>query len=119
MSAAHALVGQVAIALAIGAAVWSVGLLVTRRTPGTLYLVNLLWVFLAVAVAALMGAGTLVSGSPLHDPLHLVYGLLALGILPGTMLFASGRDARGRTIVGAVGAIVLLILLARLFQTGG
>ncbi len=118
MSQAHALVGQVAIVLGLVAVVWSIGLIVTRREPGRLFLGNLVWVFLAVAVAAALGAATIVSGVPLRDGLHLVYGVLALGVLPGAMLIASGRLGRQRSIVAAGSAVVLVILLARLFQTG-
>ena len=118
MSQAHALVGQVAIVLGLIAAAWAVALVATRRAPGSLFLGNLVWVFLAIVVAAALGLATFASGGPLHDPLHVVYGLLALGSLPGTMLIASGRSARQRAIVAAVGTVVLVILLARLFQTG-
>ena len=118
MSQAHALVGQVAIALGLVAAAWSIGQVATRRAPGSLFLGNLIWVFLAVAAAAALGVATLVSGGPLRDGLHVVYGVLAVGVLPGAMLIASGRAGRQRSIVAAVGMIVLVILLARLLQTG-
>lgn len=118
MSQAHALVGQVAIVLGLVAAAWSIALVATRRVPGSLFLGNLVWVFLAVVVAAALGVGTIVSGVPLRDGLHVVYGVLALGVLPGAMVVASGRPARQRAIVAAVSTIVLVILLARLFQTG-
>lgn len=118
MSQAHALVGQLAIVLGLVAAVWSIALVATRRAPGSLFLGNLVWVFLAVAVAVALGTATFVSGVPLRDGLHVVYGVLALGVLPGAMLIASGRPGRQRSIVAAVSAVVLVILLARLFQTG-
>lgn len=118
MSQAHTLVGQVAVVLGLIAAVWAIALVATRRAPGTFFLGNLVWVFLAIVVAAVLGLATFVAGGPLHDPLHVVYGLLALGILPGTMLIASGRSARQRAIVAAVSTVVLVILLARLIQTG-
>ena len=58
MSEAHALVGQVAIVLGLVAVVWAIALIVMRREPGPLFLANLVWVFLAVAVAAALGAAT-------------------------------------------------------------
>ncbi|GAC1662747.1 MAG: hypothetical protein NVS9B8_00530 [Candidatus Limnocylindrales bacterium] len=118
MREAHGFVGQVAIVLGLVAAGWSIALVVTRRTPGSLFLANFVWVFLAVAVAAALGAATLVSGAPLRDGLHVVYAVLALGVLPGAMVIASGRPGRQRSIVAAASAVVLLILLARLVQTG-
>lgn len=118
MSGAHALVGQVAILLGLAAAVWSVALVITRRTPGTFFLGGVLWLFAAIALAAALGVAMVVSGRQPADGLHVVYGILTLGVLPGAALIASGRNARDRTIVAAVGAIVVVILLARLFQTG-
>lgn len=104
--------------LGLVAVVWSTALIVTRRAPGPLFLGNLVWVFLAVAVAAALGGATIASGVPLRDGLHVVYGVLALGVLPGAMLIASGRPGRQRSIVAAVSTVVLVILLARLVQTG-
>lgn len=118
MIEAHALVGQVTIVLGLVAVVWSVALIVSRREPGPLFLGNLVWVFLAVAVAAVFGAATLASGAPLRDGLHVVYGVLALGVMPGAMFIASGRPGRQRSFVAAVSAVVLVILLGRLLQTG-
>ena len=118
MSQAHGLVGQIAIVLGLIAAVWSIALLLTRRASGPLFMGNLVSVFLAVAVAAILGIGTFVSGAPLRDGLHVVYGALALGVLPAVALIATGRDARQQAVVIAIGAIVLAILLGRLLQTG-
>lgn len=118
MNEAHALVGQVAILLGLAAAVWSVALVTTRRTPGTFFLGGVLWLFAAIALAAALGVVMVVSGRQLADGLHVVYGILALAVLPSAALIASGRPARERSIVVVVGAIVLVILLARLFQTG-
>jgi hypothetical protein len=118
VSEAHAVVARVAIVLGVVAAVWSIALVATRRPPAQLFLGNLVWVFLLVVVAAGLGAATLVSGGPLHDPLHVIYGALAAGTLPGAILIAAGRPGRQRSIVAAVASIVLLILLFRLLQTG-
>lgn len=118
MSQAHAFVGQIAIVLGLVAAAWSIALVATRRAPGSLFMANLVWVFLAVAIAAALGTATIATGAPLRDGLHVVYGVLALGVLPGAILVASGRPARQRSIIAAVSAIVLVILLARLVQTG-
>ncbi len=118
MSQAHALLGQLAVVLAIIAAVWSIVLAITRRPAGSLFLGNLVWVEIAVVIAAMLGAATAVSGAPPRDGLHLVYGALALALLPGAALIAAGRPAAQRPIVVAVASIVLVILLFRLVQTG-
>ena len=118
MRDAHAFVGQVAIVLAAIAAVWSVALALTRRPTGTLFLGNVVWVGLAVVVAAVLGAGTAILVGPPGDALHIVYGVLAVGLLPGAVAVAAGRPAEQRPVVAAVASIVLVILLFRLVQTG-
>lgn len=118
MSQAHALVGQVAVALALIAAAWSIVLAITRRPSGSLFLGNLVWVAIAVVIAAALGAVTAIVTGPPRDGLHIVYGALALGTLPGAAIVASGRPARQQSIVAAVAATILVILLLRLVQTG-
>lgn len=118
MSEAHALVGQIAIVLGLLAALGSVGLVIARRTPGTVYLGGIVWVFGATALAAILGALVLISGRTPNDGLHILYGVLALAVLPGTAIIASGREGRQQAIIAAIGTIVLAILLARLLQTG-
>lgn len=119
MGEAHALVGQLAVVLAIIATTWSVALAATRRGPGALFLGSLLWLVVVVVVAAILGAATAVAVAPPHDPLHIVYGVFGIAVLPGAVLVAAGRPARRQSIVAAVGTIVLVILLFRLVQTGG
>ncbi len=50
--------------------------------------------------------------------LHVVYGALAVGLVPGAAIVAGGRTRPRQTIVWAVAGIVLVILILRLFQTG-
>jgi hypothetical protein len=118
VSQAHAVVGQLAVVLALVATVWSIGLAITRRPLGSLFVGNLVWVAIAVGAAAALGAATLVVAEPPRDALHLVYGVLALATLPGAALVAAGRPARQQSIVAAVAATILVILLLRLVQTG-
>lgn len=118
MSQAHALVGQLAVVLALIAAVWSIVLVTTRRPAGSLFLGNLVWVGIAVVIAAALGGATALVVGPPRDALHVIYGVLALGTLPGAAIVGTGRPARQQSIVAAVAATVLVILLLRLVQTG-
>jgi hypothetical protein len=118
MSQAHALVGQIAIVLAVIAAGWSIVLAITRRPVGSLFLGNVVWVGLAVVLAAVLGAAAAVLVAPPGDALHLVYGALALALLPSAVLIASNRPVDQRPVVAAVASVVLVILLFRLLQTG-
>lgn len=118
VSQAHMLVGQLAVVLGLIAAAWSIALALARRQGGPLFLGFLIWVVGAVALASLLGVATAVSVAPPRDGLHLVYGVLALAVLPGAALTAVGRPARRQSVVAAVAMIVLVILLFRLIETG-
>lgn len=118
MKDAHALLGQLAIVLGIVGAIWAIAAAVARRQTGPLFVASLVWVVIVVALAALLGIATAVSDGPPKDALHIVYGVLALAVLPGAALLASGRPARQQATYAAVAMTVLLILLFRLFQTG-
>lgn len=90
-----------------------------RRAPGPFFGGGALWAGLIVALAGLAGIAVALGEGPPRDPLHIVYGILAVGAVPGTAIVASGRVGRGRAVAWAIGGIVLLILVMRLFQTGG
>lgn len=118
MADLHVLLAQLSLALVLLSAGWAAVLLVRAAPGGRFFVVNLGWTVGAVAVAAVVGLLLLVTGSAPADPLHLVYGALALVALPGAALVAAGRPVRQQAIVLCVGAVVLLILVVRLFQTG-
>ncbi|HEX2756545.1 MAG TPA: hypothetical protein VHM48_13845 [Candidatus Limnocylindrales bacterium] len=118
MSGAHAVVGQVAVILTMIATIWAIAMAITHRPLGSLFLGNLVWVAIAVVIAAALGAVTALAEGPPRDVLHVVYGVLALGTLPGAAIVATGRSVRQQAIVAAVAATILVILLFRLVQTG-
>jgi hypothetical protein len=119
VSQAHALVGLLGLVLGIVAVIWSAGLLVLRRPPGSLFLGSLVWLVAVISLAAVLGAATALASGPPSDLLHIVYGVLALGVVPGAAFVASGRPERQQVIVATVAAVILAILLFRLLQTGG
>ena len=100
-------------------AVWSVGLVVARRAPGPLFRVNLIWVEVVVAAAAAVGGLFLLTGGGPQDALHTLYGVLAVAALPIAASYAGGRSDRQAAVTWLIATIVLLILVLRLFQTGG
>jgi len=114
----HRLLGQLVLVLAVLSAAWSAVLVGRARRGGQLFVVNLGWTVAAAVLAALVGGLLLISGPGPSDPLHLLYGALAVAALPGAALVAAGRPARERAIVVLIGTIVLLIVVLRLFQTG-
>jgi len=71
-----------------------------------------------VIIAAAGGLGLLLGGSGPRESLHFVYALLAAAALPVADSLARNAKPRRRAIVTAVAALVALVLIARLFQTG-
>lgn len=69
-----------------------------------------------VAVGIASGLVVLLTGGRPDDPLHLVYAVAALLVLPVARFW--GRLERHRTAVLGVGGVLLAALVLRLFQTG-
>lgn len=90
-----------------------------RRAAGSFFVAGLVWTGLLVGVAAALGVGVAISDHAPRDLLHLVYGVLAVGLLPGAAIVAGGRTGLRQTVVWAIAGLVLVILVLRLFQTGG
>jgi hypothetical protein len=115
----HRLAAELVLVLAVVAVVSSVVGLATHRPASRLLVVQLAWVGSLSTVAAVLGLAVLAGGPGPQDPLHLVYGALAVGAMPVAAMFGAGRPERQQLIVSLIAGIVLLILVLRLFQTGG
>jgi hypothetical protein len=115
----HGLAAQVALVLALVMAGSATVLALTRRGLGSFFIAGTLWAGLVVGAAAVLGIGVAITDHVPRDPLHIVYGALAVGVVPGAALLASGRTDARRAVVWAIAGIVLTILVMRLFQTGG
>ena len=94
-------------------------LALTRRPAGSFFVAGALWTGLVVGLAAVLGVGAAIADHAPHDLLHIVYGVLAVGVMPGAAIVAGGRTGPRQTVVWAIAGIVLVILILRLFQTGG
>jgi peptidoglycan/LPS O-acetylase OafA/YrhL len=73
----------------------------------------------AVALAVLAGLGVWVSQGAPTDPLHLVYGALALIVLPVARYLGRVGSIRRRSGSVAVGCLVMAGVLYRLWTTAG
>ena len=69
-----------------------------------------------VAIGAATGLVILLGGGAPADPLHLLYGALALLILPVVRFW--DRLAGRRALAIGIGGVILSLLVLRLFQTG-
>ncbi len=120
MAEVHAFLARIALVLVLVTAAWAGWLLASRRPMRPAIVGGLIWVVGLLVLTSLLGAVTAVTAHPPKDVLHLVYGALALSVLP--IAWAAGRsrsDPRRVVIVLAVACVVQLILVVRLFQTGG
>lgn len=96
------------VVVAIGAA---------RRQPVRFATDRTILVALAlVGVGIVSGLVMLLTGGRPNDPLHLLYALVALLVLPVARFW--GGLERHRTLVLGVGGMLLAALVLRLFQTG-
>jgi hypothetical protein len=73
---------------------------------------------LALGLTSAGGLGLLVGGAAVHEQLHFLYALLALGIVPVASSLTRRASPRRQGIATVLGAIVALVVIARLFQTG-
>lgn len=73
---------------------------------------------LVVVVAGAGGLGLFVGGARPAEPLHFVYAIVALGILPLADSLSRRTQPRARGIATVAGALVALIVIFRLFETG-
>jgi len=75
-------------------------------------------VVLILIIASAGGLGLLVAGSGPREPLHFLYAVLAVGCIPVADSLLRNASPRRRALVTAVAALVALVLIGRLFQTG-
>lgn len=75
-------------------------------------------VLLVLLVTSAGGLGVVAGGGGPANSLHYVYTVVALALLPLASTFTRGRSARVRAGATVVAAIVALVVVLRLFQTG-
>ena len=72
----------------------------------------------AIGVTAAGGLGILLAGGSPRELLHVVYAVLALGILPVMGRASTRWEPRRRALTTLLAAIVTLVALLRLAATG-
>lgn len=95
------------------------GLRAWRQTPpgnSAAMLVVILLIVLFVTVAG--GFGLLIGGGHPAEQLHFVYAVVAFGVMPIADTLARGSTPRRRGLASVIGALVSLVVVARLFGTG-
>lgn len=75
-------------------------------------------VLIVLVITSAGGLGMLIGGSSPAEALHLLYGILALGSLPVAQSLSRNGSPRRQASMTLVAALVVIVLIARLFQTG-
>lgn len=93
---------------------------VIRKTPaGNAAWRTLVAVLISAGVTALAGVALLISGEHPKEWLHLLYAALAFGLIPlADNASISLPSNRTRGVYRAVGGLLCLVILSRLFVTG-
>jgi hypothetical protein len=76
----------------------------------------ILLVMLVIAIAG--GLGLLIGGARPQELLHFVYAIVVLSALPVAGTLTKEASPRSRGVAGVIGALVALVVVARLFGTG-
>lgn len=89
-----------------------------RRPPTTLSERLEQVLLIALVVAAAGGLGVVVGGGQPEGSLHYLYSVIALAVVPMASFTTRAMKPRTRAAASLVAAVVALIVIARLFQTG-
>jgi hypothetical protein len=92
--------------------------LVVARPPGRLAAVGSGTVTILLGMTSAGGLALLLGGRRPSEWLHLVYALLALVLIPFADSLMSQASPRRRALARLLGALVALVVTARLFATG-
>jgi hypothetical protein len=92
--------------------------LVSARPPGRLAAAGSGAVAILVGMAAAGGLALLLGGHRPTERLHLVYALLALGLVPLADSLTAQASPRRRALARLLGALVAVGVIMRLFATG-
>lgn len=88
------------------------------QSPGPRVLLLGRAMILVLVVTSAGGFGLLLAGGGPHEPLHLLYAILAVGALPVADSLSRAASPRRRAIITLLAAAVLFVLILRLIQTG-
>ena len=113
----HRILGYVAIVAVAGGIGWALAATRTAALGGRRFERFQVFVVALLIVASISGLGRLTSGTQPKEGLHLVYGAIAIALLPLARSFVPAADRRSG--IAALAAFVILgFVLYRLFATG-
>jgi hypothetical protein len=92
--------------------------LVAARPPGRLATVGSGAVTILVGMTAAGGLALLLAGRRPTEWLHLIYALLAFGLVPLADSLVAQASPRRRALARLLGALIAAVVILRLFATG-
>jgi hypothetical protein len=75
-------------------------------------------VLIVLVITGAGGLGILAGGSSPAEALHFLYAILAFASLPVADSLSRGRSPRRQAFATLVAAMIAMVLIVRLFQTG-
>ena len=118
MEVIHRLLAYGGAAAALAGIVWSLVLVVTGRQGGQRFEQVQAAIVAAFLIAAVSGGFLLVTGARPGEGLHLLYGVIALAVIPLARSFLGRMNARSAAALLLVAFVVLGAVTYRLFTTG-
>lgn len=103
--------------LTVIVAIWGFTNFARRLPPGASFNSALVLVEAVFIIQGLAGATLFLGGRRPHDPLHWLYGILLVIVLPIAATYTSGRDERRQSLVYGVAGIFMAGLVIRALTT--
>ncbi len=104
------------IALIIG--IWGLVMYFRKLPPSGGYRSTLVLTEVLFILQGLVGIGMFLGGRRPHDPLHWLYGVLLVLLLPIAATYASGRGPRREALVYGIAGLFMTGLTIRALTTG-
>lgn len=100
-------------------ALWGLYLYVRGSNPSGGYVGALFIMEGVAALQGIIGLAVLISGHQPHDPLHYVYGVLAVVALPAAYFLSSNATERRDSLIFGLAGLFLIGIAIRAATTGG
>lgn len=118
MTVIHLTLAYAAVAFVIAGVGWSVVLTLRRETGGPGFEQFQAAVVALVVIGAVSGLVMLPAGQRPADGLHLVYAVIAIGLIPLARSFLGRASGRRAALLLVAAFVVLGVVAYRLFTTG-
>lgn len=117
MDDVHRILAYTVAAVVVLGTAWAAVLALLRRPGGRPFVRYQTVVIAVVVLAAVAGVVRFASNARPADNLHVMYGVVAVGIIPVARGFIAGREPRDSVLM-LVAFVLLAGVVFRLFSTG-